>query len=345
MNSHQRSNNTTYYNALNVHSTAARYNSLLSKRSIILSVCCLAIVLYEIPRLLFGGINGQILRGELISASIKKRKRNRCWLKTAMASGELKLFSHRSNTQSTDQPTSCHDALVKLKEMNVNHLDLDLVLDTRHGAKKLVVAHPMEYKQQSRYYSPCANTDFDTMIQTLKQVYGSSDKGFFISMEPKAAWGNSAQEVEDVALVNTPSTILEVLLEKIKQNELKHHCAAIVELKKHAHDTEEVAKQKTLLKEILQHCQFYRGIRLADESPTSMGEYDMLMPTIEFHPAHPHNTAKKDIPKSIRSKSIFWVVDSEADLALAAELHPYGIVSNSPKNIVDIVKGPGWCDE
>ena len=80
------------------------------------------------------------------------------------------------------------------------------------------------------------------------------------------------------------------------------------------------------------------GIRLSDDVPTSLGDYDMIMPTIEFHPSHAHNTDGNVIPQSLWSQSIFWVVDNEDHLALAADMHPYGIVSNSPKNILILWK-------
>lgn len=300
------------------------------------SLCCFTIiVVLGIPRLFWPSKAGISLGSSSSSLT------HRCWLKHALESGEFKLFSHRSyhdNTQS-EQPT-CHDSLSQLKEIGVDHIDLDLVLDERNGNKRIIVAHPMEFKHQSDYYSPCANMDFDEMVHTLKSVYGNE---FFISMEPKAAWGNTRKELGDAALTNLPSNILDNLLEKIIEYDFQGNCAAIVEINKVAHGGLELEKQQDLLEEILQHCQLFRGIRLADDSPTSMGDYDILMPTIEFHPAHAHNTAGKVIPQSMRSKSIFWVVDNEADLALAGDMHPFGIVSNSPKNIVDIVKSSAWC--
>ncbi|KAL7527573.1 hypothetical protein ACHAXR_002019 [Thalassiosira sp. AJA248-18] len=364
----QHNHHRNAYNALNIYSVTAqnrfRYRLIPSKRSMILSFCCFAIVIYEIPRLFGPPTTTTTKQGKFgRRRHSREKKQHRCWLKHALESGEFKLFSHRSyydNTQSDKErsatTTSCKDALVQLKHINVNHLDLDLVLGDlqqqhSHGEKnnqqQLIVAHPMEFKGQSKYYSPCANTDFDEMIQTLKHVYAGND--FFISMEPKAAWGNTQKELDDVALTNSPSTILEELLKKIIQHELGGHCAVIAEINEVAqqHDNgQELEKERSLLKDISQHCQLFRGIRLLDDSPTSIGDgYAMIMPTIEFHPSHAHNTAGKVIPQSLWSKSISWVVDNEEDLDLAAELRPFGIVSNSPKNIVDIVKGSSWCGE
>ena len=239
------------------------------------------------------------------------------------------------------QPT-CHDALSELNTISVNHLDLDLVLDERQEYNQLIVAHPMEFKRQSEYYSPCANVAFDEMVHTLKDVYG--DNNFFISLEPKAAWRLTQTELDDVALTNLPSTILEELLGKIMQHELNGHCAVILELSE-VHDDQELEKERILLEQILLHCQWFRGIRLSDDAPTSMGDYDKIMPTIEFRPSHAYNTDRNVIPQSFWSQSIFWVVDNEDHLALAADMHPYGIVSNSPKNIANIVESSEWCNE
>ncbi|KAL7527507.1 hypothetical protein ACHAWF_002203 [Thalassiosira exigua] len=300
-------------------------------------------VIFGMPRLLAspGGHAPKLKAGNLAGS----KNDPRCWLKGGLQSGELHLFSHRSYYDNTasEQPTpTCHSSLAALKELGVNSLDLDLVLDERGGTNQLLVAHPMEFKRKSDYYSPCANTDFDEMMRMLQSVFGTE---FFISMEPKAAWGNAEKELNDAALTNRPSNILKKLLENIKQHDLKaKHCAVIVEIRE-GHDGKELEKERRLLKEILQHCQLFRGIRLADESPSSMGEYDILMPTIEFHPWHVHNIDGKSIPSSLRGKSLFWVVDNESDLALAAEMRPFGVVSNSPRNIVDIIRSSNWCDQ
>lgn len=337
---HRRSKSNTQ----NIYSAAhlgENWYRLPSIRSMIFSLCCFAIIIFVAPLLFYPpkGKAGNSV-GNLVISSSSSRK-HRCWLKHALKSGEFKLFSHRSyhdNTQS-EQPT-CHDSLSQLKSIGVNHLDLDLVLDERHETHQLVVAHPMEFKRQSDHYSPCANTGFDEMIQALKMVYGDD---FFISVEPKAAWGKTQKELDDVALSNLPSTILEELLKKIEQYELKGKCAAMVEIND-VQDDQELGKERRLLEEILQHCELFRVIRLSDDFPTSMGDHDIIMPTIEFHPSHARNTAKV-IPRSLRSKSIFWVVDSQEDLAMAADMHPFGIVSNSPNYISQIVEDSSWCDE
>uniref|UniRef100_A0A7S2LER6 Uncharacterized protein n=1 Tax=Leptocylindrus danicus TaxID=163516 RepID=A0A7S2LER6_9STRA len=137
---------------------------------------------------------------------------------------------------------------------------------------------------------------------------------------------------------------------------LAGHCAAIVEINQHAHqktshdDDAELRKQEELLHKITQHCQLFKGVRLSD-NVTSMStgpqqqsrSYDAIMPTIEFHPRHPHNKVGKVISREILSKSIVWVVDNEVDLEFAAELRPLGIVSNSPFDVMHILDG--WCKE
>ncbi|KAL9180836.1 hypothetical protein ACHAXT_011289 [Thalassiosira profunda] len=307
-----------------------------SRRSLVLALCCVTMAILGIQRLLASP------SGHTPKLAGSKND-PRCWLKRALQSGEFHLFSHRSYYDNTsEQPPTCHNSLAALKELGVNSLDLDLVLDERDGRNQLLVAHPMEFKQQSAYYSPCANTEFDEMMRILQSVFG---REFFISMEPKAAWGNTETELGDAALTDRPSNILAKLLEKIKQHELKaENCAAIVEIRE-GHDEPELEKERHLLQEIVKHCQLFRGVRLADEPPASMGGYDILMPTIELHPKHSHNTDRKTIPRLLWDKSLFWVVDNEADLALAAEMHPFGVVSNSPKRIVEIVGSSNWCDK
>jgi hypothetical protein len=313
------------------------FSSSSRGRIILISVCCL---LFTAPYLFRSKSHGKSQLVGSTAAFASMQMQNRCWLKRAFESGDFHLFSHRSYADSTqpEQP-SCEDSLLELKSIGVNHLDLDLVLDESSGTSpRLIVGHPMEYKRTSDYYSPCANTEFDDMIQTLKKVYGQD---FFISLEPKASWGKTQKELDDPALTNLPSSILGKLLEAVQRNELKGNCAAIVEINP-AQDSEELDKEKKLLDGILEHCQFFKGVGISHEPPQSMGEYDIIMPTIEFHPLHSHNTGKF-IPLDLWKKSVFWVVDNEENLQFATDFRPNGIVSNSPKNIVSIINGPSWC--
>lgn len=295
--------------------------------------------LVSVPRI-FRSI-GSIIKAQSTTAL---KNINRCWMKHAFESGEFTLYSHRSYADSTSQQQpSCEESLLELKNIGVNHLDLDLVLESMTEHPRLIVGHPMEYKQISDYYSPCANSDFDDLVGLLKKVYGQED--FFISLEPKASWGKTEKELADVALTNLPSSILEKLLDAVRRNDLKGKCAAIVEINP-AQDREELDVENRLLKEIMEYCQLFKGIGLSyGPLPQSMGKYDIIMPTIEFHPDHPHNaeSIKRTIPKELWKTSVFWVVDNEENLDFAADLRPKGIVSNSPKNIVSIINDNKWC--
>lgn len=333
-------------NILNIYSDKGSNLSTSSRRRITLVSCfVLAFIL------LFNRIFDHLSSSSSSSSKIDLHE-HKCRLKQAISSGECQLFSHRSyyNAQTQD----CQTALKHLKRIGVNHIDLDLVLtdtnnnnniiDNDHSApnNSLIVAHPMEYKHTTKTYSPCGNTPFNEMIHLLKTVY--NDNNFFISMEPKAAWGQTPQELNDVALINPPSRILQVLLELVEWNELAGHCAVIVELNSDVwrKDEAEFRRQEELMRRLTQHCQWFKGIRLADNVHNlQMDEHDAIMPTIEFHPRHPHNVENKEMPNGLWSKSIVWVVDNEKDLEFAAELSPRGIVSNDPKEIVKILDR--WC--
>ena len=99
------------------------------------------------------------------------------------------------------------------------------------------------------------------------------------------------------------------------------------------------------MKEILKYCKLFKGLGISHALPETMGNYDILMPTIEFHPNHSHNTEHKSIPEELWPMSVFWVVDNEENLDLAASLRPDGIVSNTPKDIISIIHSDKWCDE
>lgn len=282
---------------------------------------------------------------EVIKQSTSEMEmKNKCWLKSAFLSRKFIVYSHRSYFDYTAvQQPSCEVSLSQLKAIGVNHLDLDIVIHAHrveNYTPRLIVAHPMEYKHTSNHYSPCANVDFNKFIGILKRVYGED---FFISLEPKANWGNTTQELEDTALTNLPSTILEKLLEAVKLHGLKGKCAAIVDINP-AQADQELELEKKLLEGILEHCQLFKGIGFSyDPLPQSMGDYDKIMPTIEFHPNHPKNTEHKTIPKELLPTSVFWVVDNEEQLELVADMRPNGIVSNSPTKIISILYSNEWC--
>ena len=271
-----------------------------------------------------------------------------CLLKSAFQSREFVIFSHRSflnsSTSQTKQQPSCEEAIHQLKNIGVHHLDLDLVLDTESknanhhpSAPTLIVSHPMEFKRTSESYSPCSNLEFDELIHILRNVYNGDDhQDFFISLEPKASWGRTKKEHDDPALA-LPLNILQSLLDAVTRNHLRGSCAAIVNI-----DLVQGAEEQRLLGEILKICSLFNGIRISDQAPSTMGAYDIIMPSIEFHPRHEHNTGDI-VPKELYSKSVFWTVDNEHDLRLAADMLPFGIVSNSPEDIVSIMNDPSWC--
>ena len=285
----------------------------------------------------------------------------RCWLKNALFTKKLTLFSHRSfiDAKASHQP-SCREALLQLKKIDVNHLDIDLILSQDAIQKqKLIVAHPTEYKHELNNYSPCSNLEFDEFIAIVRDTYESENSAnpinptFFLSMEPKAAWDNTDVERNDAALTNFPSDILRELLNAILNNNLKGHCAVIVDIRFHHnvdhhaqthHDQNEIDIQKNFLNDMKEYCEYFISNRLSSGIPTTLTEFDKVMPTIEFHPHHPNNPFhNKFISKEILDESIFWMIDTEEDLHMVSELHPYGIVSNVPLQIYRILNEPSFC--
>ena len=120
-------------------------------------------------------------------------------------------------------------------------------------------------------------------------------------------------------------------------------CAATLDINP-AQDDKELELEKKLLEGTLENCQLFKGIGFScNPLPRSMGDCDVIMPTIEFHPNHPHNTEHKAILEGLWPTSVFWVVDNEEQLELAADMRPNGIVSNSPKKIISILCSNEWC--
>ncbi|EJK47891.1 hypothetical protein THAOC_33359 [Thalassiosira oceanica] len=206
----------------------------LTTRSAILLTCMAVIVLFGSSHLFLAPPSHRGSRARLgSSAAASNGVGHRCRLARAFSAGEFRVFSHRTfhDDGQSVQP-ACRDSLERLRSIGVTHLDLDLVLaeEEKDAGREgvLVVAHPMEWKRESSYYSPCANQKFDDLVGYLKDVY--RDEDWFISLEPKASWNNSPRELSDPALADSPSSILQVLLTKVRQHNLKGHCAAIQEV-------------------------------------------------------------------------------------------------------------------
>lgn len=262
----------------------------------------------------------------------------KCWLQDAFTKGDFIVYSHRSFVSLSDKENkpSCDFALQQLKDIGVNHLDLDLVYD--EDTQTLFVAHPMEFKKESEYFSPCSLHSLNDLLQMLNSVYGEK---WFISLEPKASWGRTEKETQDFALAE-PIKIMSKLLEVLKSYDLnKSKCAVIVNVNSIESSGELITFQK-----ILDHCQLFDGKRNTDIIEDTMDifgfHYDKMMPTIEFHPKHARYQGLQ-VPVEVARESIFWVVDNEKDLLLATDFKPHGIVSNNPKEIVKILYDQSWC--
>ena len=138
-------------NKLNIYSVKGGRPSSYSRRGITAAAGCLIVAVILLSK--------RILQQPSTSSSSEIHE-SKCWLKQAINSGECQLFSHRSyyNAQTDD----CRTALEQLKSIGVNHLDLDLVLTENNNnnnnnnnngveANGLIVAHPMEYKEQPKH--------------------------------------------------------------------------------------------------------------------------------------------------------------------------------------------------
>ncbi len=271
---------------------------------------------------------------------------SQCWLKEAFDRDDFVVYSHRSFVSNSDQnQPSCKEALSELRKTKVNHVDLDLVFDenntNNNDEPTIYVSHPMEFKKESSYYSPCSMTPLHQLIPLLDNEYGSGK--WFFSLEPKASWGRTDKEINDVALVE-PLKMMTALLKILDQFKLKNsQCAVIIDA-----NTVTGSDEVNMFEQLLKHCQLFNGKRNTDivDSTLDVGvyRYDKIMPTIEFHPDHAGNKGLT-VPENILQDSIFWVVDNADDLLLAAKLTPSGIVSNKPKEIVSIITSEAWCEQ
>ena len=85
---------------------------------------------------------------EVIKQSTSEMEmKNKCWLKSAFLSRKFFVYSHRSYFDYTAvQQPSCEVSLSQLKEIGVNHLDLDIVIHAHRVENyipRLIVSHPM----------------------------------------------------------------------------------------------------------------------------------------------------------------------------------------------------------
>mmetsp|Transcript_3768 Transcript_3768/g.5628 ORF Transcript_3768/g.5628 Transcript_3768/m.5628 type:complete len:350 (-) Transcript_3768:40-1089(-) len=286
-----------------------------------------------------------------------------CWLQHAFHSGSFHIFSHRSffdkeknaiKALSETSITTCKEALIKLKSIKVNHIDIDVVLDIDKTGNKnhsLKVAHPVEFKQTSAYYSPCANQELDVFLQTMHYVFNDKDgQNYFVSMEPKAAWKRTQKESDDEALA-PPIMVLQSLkasIDKAKEfvgsENTKQRYAVIMDP-----NLLQGREENDLFLDLKRRCQLFIGYRMSDNVAADLSIYDGIMPSIEFHPKyihHHHSLQEHDSMKTLeqaREKSIYWIVDNEEDLKLTAALRPLALVSNRPEHIVSLIENESFC--
>jgi hypothetical protein len=283
-------------------------------------------------------------------------ERERCWMRDAYDRGDVWFGSHRSfaDASATTQPT-CVQALEQLRSNKIRYLDVDLVYDPKKS--KLMVSHPMEFKRTTQYYSPCALIPLTDLIELLDQVY-EGRKNWTFSLEPKANWDRN--EEEDVAL-QPPAVVLEAVLKVAQTYKLEPSSFIFIV------DSNKVIdkKEKELMTQLQPHCDLSFAIR-RHELPTAkkglqLMIYKYLMPTIEFHPGHTNSEGGKDLKtldtkddalslNSVQAmvpemKSIYWIMDSRADLERAASLRSssLGMISNHPIEMTKIIHDDAWC--
>lgn len=213
------------------HATSLKVTSISLRRIPVLLRLGLGVLLFSFFLYLF--LLYDILHVYQYTAAesqiIMKKIKNQCWLRNAFRSGDFVVFSHRSYFSANESSQSnCKESIMQLKNIGVHSFDLDLVLHESSDNAKLIVSHPMEFKRESDNYSPCSLLSLDEVIFILDEVYGKQ-RNWFFSLEPKASWGRTEKEKNDIALVE-PVRIMTELLSVITENNLeKNQCAVIID--------------------------------------------------------------------------------------------------------------------
>ena len=335
-----------------------------------------------------------------------------CALQDAFQNGDFWVGSHRTLADAASrqlEPTTssqqCLDGLRHLLTNGIFYLDLDLIYDALHD--QLVVAHPMEFQGTTQFYSPCAKQPLETVLTLLEDAAtfvsnsnsnSNSNKSqqknpsWFVSLEPKADWERTSTydrngNMDPTALLQEPLVLLEQTLAVLKKLNIQPtQCALYIDLNKL--DTKPKEQDSTpeldiVTQHLTRYCRLALAMKRSDRAedllPRQPLSYDYLVPTIEFHPAHPNHAATtgqdslQKIQTSLRHQNnnlrvIYWIVDTAEDLERVAELLVLsapagnsklsveenggstamargGIVSNQPLEMVRILSAGSWCPD
>lgn len=254
----------------------------------------------------------------------------------AVALATAKVTAKHTDTEEEDKEPTCGDALKQLKKAGVNHLyvsiELKDVTDGHNHRQEIVVSHPMEFTQQSTSYSLCNDIPLRSFIGLLDKTYAKSK--WFMSIEPHGSWGKTYGESDKPQLSSLakPTDVMRGLLDEVfgSDNLGKYNCGLVIDTTA-LYGMEEIITLRT----IYGHCKLL------------VFSYDFRMPTVRFYPDHKEYQYGSNgivFPSYLKKHSIFWEVNDSEELKLAAALEPYGIVSNSPENMIKTITGdPNWC--
>lgn len=330
----------------------------------------------------------------------------RCALQDSFQKGDFWIGSHRSlaDTASSQRlllepslatSSQCRDGLRRLLKNGIFYLDLDLIYDAVHH--QLVVAHPMEFQGTTQFYSPCAKQPLETVLTLLEEAATDVSKSnsnnnnqqkqpsWFVSLEPKADWDRAATydsngNIDPTALLQEPLVLLEQTLAVLKKlNIPPTQCALYIDTNKlDTKSNEQDSKLDIVTLHLTRYCRLALAMKRSDRAKDLLPKqpqvsYDYLVPTIEFHPTHPHHAATtghhslQQIQTSLLHRNdnlrvIYWIVDTAEDLERVAQLLLVlsddsnlsdiedstargGIVSNRPLEMVRILSAPSWCPD
>ena len=276
--------------------------------------------------------------------SVLSTEADRCWLREAVLRGDFLIGSHRSMGDShfARQPATCLEGLAQLKSYNISYLDLDMIYDP--SSDQIVIAHPTEFKGTAECRSPCALTPLQSLFKLLQNVF--EQEPWLVSLEPKVDWYRTN---DSKSLLKEPTVVLEHTLSVMEQFDMKPtHCTLFVDANR------VIAAEEPLLNKLSRHCSLSYAVRrhegLDAQKAVQRMDFEYIMPTIEFHPSHPHYRDTTGI-ESLRitqqtvPKSVYWEVDTKEDLERVASFRGAGLVSNRPLFVAELLQDPkhSWC--
>jgi hypothetical protein len=196
-------------------------------------------------------------------------------------------------------------------------------MDVVYDDGQAIVAHPTELRDNLGNFvpSPCSRITLKYLLQRLDEIHGPN--GYFITIEPKAAW-----HLEDRSLLLAPpKLVMKSILDALEESNLisPSQCGIILEEWQLDMEQFEMSRIWNLCRQTA--LPFKKTSALKPPSPEH--NYRLSMPAMELF--QEQTAMFMNLSTQLGVQNVVWIVDDKAKLRSALESpNVHGIISNRP---------------